>query len=715
MAARSLRSGIGRRLSARAPELLLILLVLCALRLPRPGGEGWSWWQWVLWLGGLAAVPAAARLRGKGRGNQVLTLLAALLLLNGAVVLTGGAGSPLWPGYFVFLAVAASSFRRWWHLLLIWGAVTLLEGAQFAVSAEGHVGIEESFRSLLVDGAALAPGLPGLVVRLALLGGFAVLLSLLFLREQKQLQESLRDHIRLREEVDHLRGVEEDLGGAELEAHSPRGKMVRRTSVADKLNGDLDRLLDLTRRAVGARAAVYFQREGNRFTFRRAAAEGVKIDEEANFRVGEGVVGGAARHGTALMLSNVEKGRHRVNFTVEGEEPSSLMVVPVKEQGVLRGVLVADHPGADRFSKSELEVLEGFSIEVNLLLENFRESSLRDRRKMTIETLNALGKTLSESLRVDEMLDKLVDRIGEVIPYDQCAVFLVDRERKKIVLQTQRGFRFENPKDVFFPLGKKCLVSHLVKHAQPLVFSDRKKMEIIPGYTGIEPMSSFLGLPFSYHDDLEGALIFASEAKGSFTHYHLDTLKLFSYQIAAQISNASLHQQVEKMALTDGLTGLYNHRHFQESLSHELERAGRHDQYLSLLLLDIDYFKKLNDTYGHPFGDVVLKGVSARLAGMARGIDFVARYGGEEFAVILTATGRRGCQTMAHRILKVVRALSFDHEGTPVSVTLSVGSATFPKDGEKKEDLIRHADQALYLAKESGRDQSRSFRDVVRE
>jgi diguanylate cyclase (GGDEF)-like protein len=334
---------------------------------------------------------------------------------------------------------------------------------------------------------------------------------------------------------------------------------------------------------------------------------------------------------------------------------------------------------------------------------------------MTIETLNALGKTLSESLRVDEMLEKLVDRIREVIPYDQCAVFLVDRERKKIVLQTQRGFRFENPKDVFFPLGKKCLVSHLVKHAQPLVFSDRKKMEIIPGYTGIEKMSSFLGLPFSYHDDLEGALIFASEAKGNFTHYHLDTLRLFSYQIAAQISNASLHQQVEKMALTDGLTGLYNHRHFQERLSHELERAGRHDQHLSLLLLDIDHFKKLNDTYGHPFGDVVLKGVSARLSGMARGIDFVARYGGEEFAFILTATGRRGCQTVAHRILKVVRALSFDHEGTPVSVTLSVGSATFPKDGEKKEDLIRHADQALYLAKESGRDQSRSFGDVVRE
>jgi diguanylate cyclase (GGDEF)-like protein len=190
------------------------------------------------------------------------------------------------------------------------------------------------------------------------------------------------------------------------------------------------------------------------------------------------------------------------------------------------------------------------------------------------------------------------------------------------------------------------------------------------------------------------------------------TLEILVNQATAQLSNAILHEKVQRVAITDGLTGLYNHRYFQERLSHELKRALRQEQPVSLLLLDIDHFKKVNDDYGHPFGDEVLKRISRELSNVARDIDLVARYGGEEFVVILGNAGRRDCKKVAERIRKKVEALSFDCEGETVKTTVSLGGATFPEDGKTKEELIRHADQALYHSKHAGRNRYTAFKNV---
>jgi diguanylate cyclase (GGDEF)-like protein len=701
MPQRSLLTSSWEWIKRRRAELVLAPCFLVSLFFPPRQQTGLGPLHW-LWLAALLAVFFSTLLRAKRGGGPVVSAVAAaalLLLLNAGVVYGGGVSSPLWPGYFLFLLAASSVFYLWWQQFAFLAAIAVLEAVQALRPGKG-TGVGE-------DPIALAAGL-------LLLAVFALLLHVLFLKRYRSLQEDLKEHSRLQEEAENFSRLEELRAEPGLEAHTPRGKMVRRMSVAEKLNRDIERLLELTRRALGARTVVLFESDGSRLAFRSAAEGSAKVDRRAGCRIGEGVIGGVAKLGRHVMMSSFSQDRRRLNYLLEGDPALSLMVVPVKEQEVLRGVLVADHEKAGKFSRGELEVFECFALEVNLLLENFRESSLRDRRKMTLETLNALSNSLSMTLEADKMLESLVDGINVVIPYDQCAVFFVDPERRRLVLQTQRGFRFESPSAVSFPLKKNCLVSYIVNHGQPLVFSDRKKMEIIPGYTGLEKMRSFLGLPLRFRDELEGTIIFASAKAAHFTHYHLETLQLLANQAAAQISNAILHRQVEKMALTDGLTGLYNHRHFQERLDHELQRAERHNQHLSLLLLDIDHFKKLNDTCGHPFGDVVLKEVSRQLAGIARSIDFVARYGGEEFAIILPGTARRGCGNMAERVLKSIRALTFEHEHKTLSVTISIGSSVFPEDGEGKEDLVRHADQALYLAKESGRNRHRTFKDVIR-
>ena len=177
-----------------------------------------------------------------------------------------------------------------------------------------------------------------------------------------------------------------------------------------------------------------------------------------------------------------------------------------------------------------------------------------------------------------------------------------------------------------------------------------------------------------------------------------------SHTNARPLSN--LVARIEKQATTDGLTGLLNHRVFQEKLSNELRRQGRLSGPLSLILTDIDFFKKVNDNYGHPVGDIVLKGVSKIIKETLRDIDIPARYGGEEFAIVLPGTDGPGAKIIAERLRNAVREKSFTADDKNFNVSISMGIAVSPADAKRKEDLIEKADQALYHAKHNGRNQS---------
>jgi diguanylate cyclase (GGDEF)-like protein len=177
-------------------------------------------------------------------------------------------------------------------------------------------------------------------------------------------------------------------------------------------------------------------------------------------------------------------------------------------------------------------------------------------------------------------------------------------------------------------------------------------------------------------------------------------------QVAISIQNGRMYQALEEQATTDGLTGLVNHRTFQERMSAMLGRADRHKFKVALILTDIDHFKKINDSYGHPTGDQVLRRVAAILKASARKIDIVARYGGEEFAIVLEGTDRAGARQLAERIRQEVSQQSFESPKGPFSATLSLGVAVYPEDARTKQDAIARADQALYAAKHGGRNRT---------
>ncbi len=168
---------------------------------------------------------------------------------------------------------------------------------------------------------------------------------------------------------------------------------------------------------------------------------------------------------------------------------------------------------------------------------------------------------------------------------------------------------------------------------------------------------------------------------------------------------AEANSRLAQLAVTDGLTGLYNHRHFHERLSLEAERSVRNGLPLSLLMIDVDHFKHYNDCHGHPSGDDVLRQVARIMTDGRRANDFCARYGGEEFAVVLVDTPKLVAAKVAERLRERVATNAFEHSGTqPLGcLSISLGVATFPSDANDAEGLVRSADAALYRAKDGGR------------
>jgi diguanylate cyclase (GGDEF)-like protein len=247
-----------------------------------------------------------------------------------------------------------------------------------------------------------------------------------------------------------------------------------------------------------------------------------------------------------------------------------------------------------------------------------------------------------------------------------------------------------------------------------------------------------LVIPFVLGDAAEGLLDLAAAEGRVFSADELELLQILATQAAAALANAALYRTLEHQAITDGLTGLYNHRFFYERLSQEVARAQRYALPLSLLMIDIDDFKRFNDRFGHPAGDLVLEEVGRILSGhVRRGIDIAARYGGEEFVVLLPNTPRDGAEVVGARLARELATLSGGDDVPPghdegamgvsehirasvagscvpgvdplARITVSIGVACFPAPTDGPDGLVGSADKALYLAKRLGKNRVEVF------
>ncbi len=225
--------------------------------------------------------------------------------------------------------------------------------------------------------------------------------------------------------------------------------------------------------------------------------------------------------------------------------------------------------------------------------------------------------------------------------------------------------------------------------------------------TDARPMAA---VPVIYHDRTMGVLMVSSDdPQRLWQESELMLLRTVADQVAVAVNHARLFQQMQHQALTDGLTGCFNRRFFEIQLERDLHLATRMRQPVSLILLDIDHFKRVNDTHGHDAGDAALRILANALREEVRGVDTAARYGGEEFAIILPQAGPEGAAVVAERLRSRIERTEVPGVGC---ITASLGVATFPLDASSRELLVTSADRALYLAKHSGRNRVRTTADL---
>ena len=232
----------------------------------------------------------------------------------------------------------------------------------------------------------------------------------------------------------------------------------------------------------------------------------------------------------------------------------------------------------------------------------------------------------------------------------------------------------------------------------------------IPG-TGEDVPQASIVVPLRVRGKVTGVLTLDRFDGRTFAGEDLEPVKLFANLAGIAIQNARTYEEMERQAISDGLTGIHNYRHFHESLKAEVSRAGRYGEHFCLLMMDLDHFKAVNDTIGHQKGDDVLRAVSGVLRSCSRESDYLARYGGEEFAMILPLTTLDEAKTLAERIRASVSMLDPGHPD--LHVTMSIGVSSYPESAKDSDGVLGAADAALLRAKSGGRDRVCLYTDGV--
>jgi diguanylate cyclase (GGDEF)-like protein len=579
-----------------------------------------------------------------------------------------------------------------------------------------------------IDAARDGRASPDLLPHAALIVAFAALNLLVFRAEIARVRRLSRARIdgeirRMREDARSYRLIGAPTSAVEP-VSSPRvsrppgdPERLLRSSV-DQIHGSVHVTLRLLRRALGLRtAAILWAGEGGTtLSVREIATDDVDI-ERGPFSSAEGLFGAALRTGEAVSLTDA-RARKVVPFYKVLPPIESVCAVPLREHGTVRGVLVVDRDRPEAFTKEDVALLSQVTDFVLRTVENERVFVQLERAKVEQGKLYRAVDQLALATTEAEVIEAGVSSAREFAAFDFAVVTLFHREGQQgtheICAASGEGAA-ELVGQSFRHNGG--LVSMVIANKHPLPYrGDHDPARQVVFTRRIRPpdMPSLVVLPLLVHDSALGTLILGSTQKGAFGDSVRTTLEVLARHVAVSLANARMVKRLEDLATTDGLTNLYNKRTLVEVGKQKLRSAERFEKPLSVLVCDLDHFKKINDTYGHDVGDVVIKGFAEILRRTKRNTDAVGRFGGEEFVVVCEETDAAGAQLLAERIREQLEATTFHGKDQPIRVTCSIGIATYPRGGTDWDALFKSTDEALYASKHGGRNRVTQWNPKLR-
>ena len=655
---------------------------------------------------------ARARVRVTGEApfavDFELGALSSAFVLAAVVRLDGSLDGRLSPAIYVLVAFVAALARP--------GAAgcTLL----FALLFEAFV------RRVVLD-APLAP----LGARAAFGAAFTAL-NVAFLRAEVARVRAL-SRARLDDELVKLKEDARSyrlLGAGEGQEKHSEDRLAR--SSVEEIHQSVHYALELLRRTLDLHTAVLLWKNDAGTHLRISELSSASDDvHDAPFSVGDGVLGAAVAKRERVTLENlrptfkvpyyagpcpvrvlcalpvieeaaIEEGR------AQGKRPAAKE--PLRDaQSQLRGLLVIDRKDNKPFSPQEQELAAQAARYCLRAIQNERVFLQLERAKVEQGKLYRAAQALGAALSEKDVVNAGVRAAREIASFDLAAVTVWDegaRTHEIVAAECDDGSidgfvgsRFSH---------NTGLVSMVVQNKFPLPYKgeyDPQHQVVLGKRFSWPKLPSLLVLPLVLHDRPLGTLILGARRKHAFGDSVRPTLEVLASHLAVSLSNARMVAKLETMATTDGLTGLLNKRAMLEAAESKIAAAARFGRKLSVLVTDIDFFKKVNDTYGHDVGDVVIKGLGEILKRQKRSTDVVARFGGEEFVVLCEQTDEAGAMLLGERIREELEKTTFQSENGPLKVTCSIGMATFPEGGSSWETLFKAADEALYVSKRSGR------------
>ena len=456
----------------------------------------------------------------------------------------------------------------------------------------------------------------------------------------------------------------------------------------EKIYAEMRRLFE-----VGNFYIAFYDSRKNEIRFELEVIDGVRLPKRSR---------PAGNHLTEHLIRTRQPVLFRQNFA---EEARRLGVKPLQQTGCFCGVplvlydraigvLAAHSTQEGLFDEGHLELMRVLASEAGIAIENARLFGEEQKKSRHLTLLNNISRHGITTLNPDEMLTKIAEEMGTVLTYDHLGIGMLDYVSKEVVIHAEAGQRGE-ALGKRIPLGE-GLVGQVARSGQVATvreITDESPRPVLEGSV------SAMALPIVYADQLLGVFYVETNQPNDFFEEDVLLLRTLADLIAGALHNALVFQRAQEQAITDGLTGVKTHRFFMEALSAEWKRATRAARSFSLVLMDLDRFKFVNDFYGHLEGDTVLQRIGHILEQNCRRSDVVSRYGGDEFVILMPETNVDQARQLATKLRAWIASDPMLREK---NITASFGIATFPVHGSTPQELIQVADASMYLSKHQG-------------